>query len=783
MITGMPVALAADNDRAVSSTGTLDFTTSYGDADPDDTQKSIPNATEALKNVDDFSGGYDVLSKDEPMDAGFVPLYHYELNLTHVSIYNDHDTIGAGDIFISCTANGMIDDDMMYNHYDNYDLGQFNDYESAEYNAELYSGSAIGLHLFFQLYDDDAGIADNILVFDAYMDGYTDCYVENADARVEFTVTKTYLGQANATDYINAYKPYLYLDDEDGNVPPDMAFARAIEGYDPLYGSDTLCLQYIFYWDQERTGTGTLIHYWDFEEVLIYVDPTTSRTPHRYVFDEGFYFETGEDWRNGQEYAIYDANRTNLGAYYRDVNFTEELQPFLGTSRTMDYTWKSVDEVYDGGIENWCMGASGTPTIQLTVETSYHAFDKGDPASGGEEQGQDYGVQYLNDTVIRALYASLDTSFREGLLVAEQTPKYSPFSFDLCQPFTAPYIINNFPTLLTDAAAFNGAKDRRSTDFNFTKDIGITVSIPYETSMTFPKQLDPGDTVDAIVDMTLKPGQTVIRVDYWMNLVGNLSLWFFGDQEINVTLDNSIVLDFGENTLDFGGFTIGLEDAYAMDTELGEFVDLQVSGNLGIVGDLLDADITVKLCDILKFYIPQYEWLIDMFFGEINLHIVPNLDAAIGFDLDVDGTAYPVVYEDDATQQIPVSYDVAAIGSPDDELRVKLNSFEYNLTASVDWSLEFVWGWLSNLVTEEESLTWQIGTWPDYEFTMFESDKEFTLLTYRPDEGVWVRFDPNQGGLEPMYIVIGAVAAVGIGIGVFVALRAKRAAQEPADPL
>ena len=733
------------DSKTFTKSGILEFNKNYGAPIGEEFSGSAPNVTAVIEKIENFDGNDTALGAGESV-SGYesVGLYNFELRLTYLKIINDKDLFDAGDIHFSWVVNELIDDDMVFNHYYNSDLGAYNDGDEGPLDLLLYNGTAIFIHLFFELYDDDPIGIDLISTRNSYLDHtYSIFHVNDTDGSLEFTLTKTLIRAANAQDYLDAYKPRLYLDDEDGNIPPSTVYGRVLSGFDPSHAGNGVSLQYIFYWDIERTGTGNIIHYWDFEEVLIYIDWTESYYPYRYVFDNGFYFNSEEDWRDGQDYKIFDGDSTNLGKFYKNITFTTELQPLLGESRTMEYEIKNVSEVYDSGYENFTIGNMGLPTAQLTVETSYHSFDLGDASVlvGGEEYGQNYTVNYMTDNIIKDLYGSLNRSFHEGLLETYQTPKYSPFSFDLCQPFESPYIINNFPTLLTDASAFNGAKERNLFGLEIEKNIDISMSIPYSASMDFPERLTPGTPYSSEVSLTLNSDSASISVDYFVNIYANYSLWFF-EKEINLTLENTITLDFGRNTLTFGDFSIDLEDSSTIGTDLSNFVEFTITGNLQLVGTILESEIKIKLNEILKNYLPQFSILVDMFFEELNFLIKPELSGSIDFGLYLDNDGYDLNILNTSSQLIPIEYTPRAIINPDDRLDLILKNFEYQTQFSVDWGLQVIWPTVVSSLLQVDSWNKELGTWPDFEMEIYQSTSEFVLLTYNASaESDWIRED------------------------------------------
>ncbi len=373
----------------------------------------------------------------------------------------------------------------------------------------------------------------------------------------------------------------------------------------------------------------------------------------------------------------------------------------------------------------------------------------------------------MTDDIIRALYSTLDLSFNGGILETYQTPVYAPFSFDLSQPFEVPYIINNFPTLLTDAAEFNGAKERNIFNLEFEKNIQVSIGIPYAIAMDFPKTLTPGTPSDLSVDLVLDTDEAIVSLDYLVHLFGNLSLWFFGEQEIDMLMQNTITLDFGANTLKFGDYELNFQDSYTLELDMFDFIEIVHTGSLNFVGNLIDAEITIKIDEILKHFFPELGWVVDIFFDEINIVIKSDLTGSIDFNLVVDDDEYDVDVSNSSSQIISVTVTPRSTRNSDDVMSIILNDFTYTMEFDVDWVLEIIYSPLLGFFTEELTWDWEIGKWPSFDLFSFQSDSEFTLMTYKATaENLWLR----QGSINndpvqiPGFLAFALIFFTGIGI-------------------
>jgi hypothetical protein len=296
-----------------------------------------------------------------------------------------------------------------------YYFGEFNDNSFANFNLVLFEGWAHCLHFQIELYDDDTGTVDTFgtwsenWVQPTESQNITIAYDYNVGVGNNANITYNFEVLAGpelmtASDLLDAYKLYLYSDVETiYDDPATYVFGRVIEGNDTTYGENRTCLQYLFYFPYEYSGTDVFIHYWDWEMVLIFLDLTDdgSYLPYRLVWDNGYYFSSSQDWIDGQDYRIYE-NDAPSGTWETTYEFTDVLKPLLGDSRTMTFKTENLSQIWTSDMEKWGFFKWGLPTFQATIDTSYHQFDLGD-ATGTDpmDMKHDYNIYPFTTNIIK----------------------------------------------------------------------------------------------------------------------------------------------------------------------------------------------------------------------------------------------------------------------------------------------------------------------------------------------------------------------------------------------
>ncbi|GAB4310145.1 MAG: hypothetical protein Kow0069_10100 [Promethearchaeota archaeon] len=743
----------------------LQFTSTMGGGDENTKQNTLLDVWDLVENMGSFiEPGYSVyVGSEVPQENNFWKR-HYRLSATYMWVYYDHDTFNAGDMFLKGFVNQQIDDQMTYTTDWVFDLGQWNDNDYGPINCMLFDGWAYDLYFWIELYDDDVGLVDTFGTWKSTLN-WTDVgtiYVtySNGDAVVKFTLEVLegpYL--TSAADLLDAYKPYLFSDVETiHDAPADSVYGRVIEGYDSVLGYNATCLQYLYHFPYEYTGSNHFVHYWDWEMVLIFIDYSQSRYPYRLVWDNGFYFAgpSGYDWIDGQEYRIFDENLPE-GEFNVPVEFSEQLWPLLGRNRTMKVTVTHISSAWDPGVEKWGWFEWGMPTFQATIDTSYHQFDLGD--AGGTDpmdMNRNYPVLELTDEVIKSAYETLDTSFSGGVheLDGYYTPNYAPFSWDVSQPFKFPYLFNNYEKLAIDINAYYDAKERKSLELNVDKKVDVVIDVPCHVGLELPQSAAPGEATGGNLNLTLDESKAMVTIIVWYQVKLTVNS-FYWSHTFTTTINETITINLGTNEITFLGQTIRAdyndEDPFSWESELlGGYCSIQGTLNPKLVGTILDATFSVHISEIIKALVgPTYEWIVDFVVDDLALNINPVVTGYVKFDLSLGGSS---VAEDiwlTSTETImPVSFTMPeASTSP---IHFAFEDLRYGVNFAVDWTISLEWATIPSFFLEDQE--WYLGTWPNVDVDLAEGTASLTSVAqyeYSESEDQWLLTSGMGGYARP----------------------------------
>ncbi len=279
-----------------------------------------------------------------------------------------------------------------------------------------------------------------------------------------------------ANNLTQLYEPFLFdNDDTDHTREPNNVSARVIRGFDPAINRDAFCIQYVYYWTEVWCEywywTSERIHYDDYEIVQIYINfsYTGDPTPYRFVFDnQDTYNDASTGWRTDMKYSVYEINATEENID-DTIEISPELQPLLGPNYNVSYYKKNLTNFIDE--LSGCFG--GVPSLLLTINTSYHQFAMGRVTSlnlfGKEAEilGQlstkrhkiipiNTKINPLTNDSIYNLYGRLNKSLTQGFnnFDGEDIPNYAPFSYDILQVFTAPYIHSSYDFIMQKAIKY-----------------------------------------------------------------------------------------------------------------------------------------------------------------------------------------------------------------------------------------------------------------------------------------------------------------------------------------
>ena len=417
------------------------------------------------------------------------------------------------------------------------------------------------------------------------------------------TNTKTFF---TADELLWGYQPYLYIDDEtSGTEEPDGIFGRVCIGNDPVMAKTLWALQYFFYWDIETFGTSPLevqLHKYDYEEFLLYLDPTDITKPVRIVYDQV------QTIYSSHEITVFEQSPSVTGILTQVINFTEELKPFLGSNLSIDYRVEDINSIETDYIS----AQFGGQTLKLTIDTFYHAFDSGE---GSNETAFNYQVQKFNNTIIKDWYSHLNESLHGSIhnipVISYTTPEISPFTFDVSDPFQRPYIINAWTNVMDDLEMFAKAQ---SQDITMSADMNVTITVAVEALLTveYPETVSPGETCKLNYSLEMYDETVTLTTDYDLDLNISANFWFLGGSFILIQ-NGSFSIDIPLAKIDGLLDQVGVSPQSLTDRIVDKVNQVLTSYYLEVeyitvspqlLGTVVNASVRLHFWDIAKDFVP-----------------------------------------------------------------------------------------------------------------------------------------------------------------------------------
>ncbi|MFX0091431.1 MAG: hypothetical protein ACFFBD_06675, partial [Candidatus Hodarchaeota archaeon] len=413
------------------------------------------NISSVLSQIDSFNASdVNVYAGNEIIPLNLT-MYYVRVTLTQVEIYNDRDTIGPGEILFEISINGnysIDDNDSSFYSANNGDIVYPNFIGFQGWLAQL----EVNIHV----WEADALIFDNDLGSFNYsttaptnetISGNTDIGDAHVSVQIEVLDTQTDL---TAQHLLNGFKPSMSVCDETfGTELPNDVFGRVCIGEDDQLNTTAICLEYFYYWDKVTDPTGLIqIREDDYQGLLLFLDMNLDL--YRVVFDAP---NDIIDALPTHGYTIWEIGGS--GTSWVTSNISEELQPFLGSNITVEFTSKDLET--EAAL---ITGLMGFQTIQFTVDTYFHGFQMGGTGILGTNYGFIYDVNELNDTIIHKWYEMLNDSLNAGIHTVQvgsysyTLPQVTPFTFDIIHPFKYPYLVNAWGNVMDDLNAFTRAQ-------------------------------------------------------------------------------------------------------------------------------------------------------------------------------------------------------------------------------------------------------------------------------------------------------------------------------------
>ncbi|MHA1979100.1 MAG: hypothetical protein ACW98I_19505 [Candidatus Hodarchaeales archaeon] len=676
------------------------------------------NGSEFIDQLDSFNEtgvsiytGSDSVPNFNTAIPGDGTLFYLTINVTETYIFTDQDTIGLGEIFFKIWGNGQ------YQRYPASGHISADDDTTIPMGVIAYEGWAWNGSIIVEVWDDDAPQSDDFLGRIEYSNiSLSTPQTEslNTDAGhaiVTFTFsTTTTKTTASVQELLDAYKPYLYIDDEtSGTEEPDGVYGRLCIGYDEEKGKDLWGLQYYFFWEKETYGTSPLVyqvHQYDYEEVLIFLDPSDISTPVRVVYDQAQSVVLPE-----HEYVIYEVNPSGTGGFSKNISFVDNLHPFLGTNLTIDYIVSDMNQL----ASEFFPGSLGSSTVRMTIDTFYHAFDKGE---GANMTGYNYIVQELTNDVLKDWYSHLNESLHNTIInipvISYTTPETSPFTFDPTNPFKEPYIKNAWSNVMDDLEAFSQAQTQDVTVAAELK-MRLTLAMDGLLAIEYPQVVTPGNSYQLTFSLDLNSDSMTLMTEYELAFNVSTNFWFFGSDlnlfqngtfEVDIPLGqiNSLLDSLGVSPQDLGERIADKANRYLSIFYL-EIDDITISPVL--LGQILEASLRLHLWEIMKDSIPTVVnilapefgpaveiafWVLDWLISYIDLRAEFNLFATVQGDLAVSDPSQAslsdqVIIFDDSGATVTVPLDVDD-NPTNPNFVLTMSNFANGLNFFIDWFFE-----------------------------------------------------------------------------------------------
>ena len=498
-------------------------------------------------------------------------------------------------------------------------------------------------------------------------------------------------------------------------------------------------MQYFFYWEKETYGTSLVevqIHKYDYEEFLIFLDPTDITKPSRIAFDQAT-----NPLYPSHEFVVYEQNPPTPGIYEQKVNFTENLQPFLGVNLTIPYRVEDIASLSSDSFP----AQLGGQTVKLTIDTFYHAFDSGE---GSNETAYNYNVQMLTDSVLKDWYSHLNESLYGTIhdisIIGFTTPEISPFTFDVTNPFQRPYIINAWTNVMEDLDAFAQAQ---SQDIIMSADMNITITVAVEALLTveYPETVEIGETYDLNYSIEMYDETMILTTDYGLDLNVSANFWFLGGEfllyqtgsfEVDIPLAtiNGLLDRAGVSAQSFVDRIVDNINEY-LTTYYLEVEYITVSPQL--IGTVLNASVRLHFWDIAKDFIPvivssvapQFYPAIntafkvmDRIISHIDLQAVFLVQTMITGDLTLSDATLAHLSQDsiefnESNDEVPVTLVIDDSPTKSD-LQITLSNFVNGLNFFIEWYFDAGLEQPFSLFIDDFSV--YIGTYPSIEMDVPE---------------------------------------------------------------
>ncbi len=693
------------------------------------------NGSEFLDNLGPFSEeGVDIYLGSTPLSGISLPQQYVQVNITEIYIFNAMENAlqGNGEIYFKFWSNSGY---MRYPVSGELSVG---DDTTIPLDEIIFEGWLHNLSVRVEVWESDVDTNDYLghVVYNQTNAITNETIVINSsEGHADVNITVSAMGtktEVTATELIDGYKPYLFIDDEtSGTEEPNGVYGRVCRGFDQETSLDLWALQYFFYWDIETFGTSITqvqLHQYDYEEVLLFLDDDLR--PIRIVYDQAQNPVYPE-----HEFVIYERNPSQTGSFSENVSFSEGLEPFLGTNLTIDYTVHAMST-----FNNLVPSVIGGETAQLTIDTFYHAFDKG---VGSNETGFDYTVQNLTDSTFKDWYSHLNESLHGSIhnipVISYTTPEISPFTFDPTNPFKKPYIINAWSNVMDDLEAFSNAQTQ---DFSLSAAMNLTVTLAVEAALTieYPEIVQAGEEYTINYSLEMFDDTLILTTDYAMDLNVSTDFWFLSG-EFTLIHEGSFTIDIPLGTINGILDSVGVSPQSFVDRIVDNVNEALTSYYLEVeyftlspqlLGPVVNTSVRLHFWDIAKDFIPAIVSslappiypavntafrVLDLLISHIDLQAHFLLETMVTSTVTLSDTGLGHLSQNnvefnESSAQVPVTLTIDAT-PPSSELQVTLSNLANGVNLYTDWYFDAGLETPFNYYIDD--FTVYIGRYPSYE--------------------------------------------------------------------
>ena len=179
---------------------------------------------------------------------------------------------------------------------------------------------------------------------------------------------------------------------------------------------------------------------------------------------------------------------------------------------------------------------------------------------------------------------------------------------------------------------------------------------------------------------------------------------------------------------------------------LGGMITIESAFTPQLIGDILNANITFHINEILNHYLPQISWLIDTLFDDIYFKINPVLSAYVEADLKLNEQLIQVVRFDQPTASFEFSVSVPEV-TADSTLALKMDNFVYGLNFRVNWIVGIDFADFINWMIMDD-VEMNLATWPSIDVEITPLGGSVELCRYQPNSTTtkWIlvgKVDPD----------------------------------------